>query len=144
MSEESYIVNEGKNEIIEVDGVKYQRLAIRTHVITDKDDVCDVIEKYAKPYAKPDDIVFMTEKAVACTQGLHTAAAVAASLNPYAVLARGYTMVADARGRCLTTEHLKPGQKITVIGSNAAAQCTVDAVAPTQGNPEKEQTDEST
>ena len=75
---------------------------------------------------------------------LHTAAAVAASLNPYAVLARGYTMVADARGRCLTTEHLKPGQKITVIGSNAAAQCTVDAVAPTQGNPEKEQTDEST
>ena len=84
------------------------------------------------------------QKAVACTQGLHTAAAVAASLNPYAVLARGYTMVADARGRCLTTEHLKPGQKITVIGSNAAAQCTVDAVAPTQGNPEKEQTDEST
>ena len=34
MSEENYIVNEGKNEIIEVDGVKYQRLAIRTHVIT--------------------------------------------------------------------------------------------------------------
>ena len=49
MSEENYIVNEGKNEIIEVDGVKYQRLAIRTHVITDQDDVCDVIEKYAKP-----------------------------------------------------------------------------------------------
>ena len=88
--------------------------------------------------------VVTAQKAAACTQGLHTAAAVAASLNPYAVLARGYTMVADARGRCLTTEHLKPGQKITVIGSNAAAQCTVDAVAPTQGNPEKEQTDEST
>ena len=51
MSEENYIVNEGKNEIIEVDGVKYQRLAIRTHVITDQDDVCDVIEKYAKPHA---------------------------------------------------------------------------------------------
>ena len=68
MSEENYIVNEGKNEIIEVDGVKYQRLAIRTHVITDQDDVCDVIEKYAKPHARPDDIVFMTEKAVACTQ----------------------------------------------------------------------------
>ena len=68
MSEESYIVNEGKNEVIQVDGVSYQRLAIRTHVITDKDDVCQVIEKYAKPYAQPDDIVFMTEKAVACTQ----------------------------------------------------------------------------
>ena len=68
MSEESYIVNEGKNEVIQVDGISYQRLAIRTHVITDKDDVCQVIEKYAKPYAQPDDIVFMTEKAVACTQ----------------------------------------------------------------------------
>ena len=86
----------------------------------------------------------VAQKAAACTQGLHTAAAVAASLNPYAVLARGYTMVTDARGRCLTVEHLKPGQKITVTGSNAAAQCTVDTVAPTQGNPEKEQTDEST
>ena len=68
MSEESYFVIEGKNEVIQVDGVSYQRLAIRTHVITDKDDVCQVIEKYAKPYAQPDDIVFMTEKAVACPQ----------------------------------------------------------------------------
>lgn len=65
---ENYVVNDGKNEIITVDGVKYQRLAIKTHVITDKDDVCDVVEKYAKPAALPDDIIFMTEKAVACTQ----------------------------------------------------------------------------
>lgn len=64
----SYVVNDGKNEIITVDGVQYQRLAIKTHVITDQDDVCDVVEKYAKPVAQPDDIVFMTEKAVACTQ----------------------------------------------------------------------------
>ena len=49
MSEESYIVNEGKNEVIQVDGISYQSLAIRTHVSTDKDDVCQVIEKYAKP-----------------------------------------------------------------------------------------------
>lgn len=65
---ESYVVNEGKNETIQVDGTKYQRLAIKTHVITDKDDVCDVVEKYIKGVALPGDVVFMTEKAVACTQ----------------------------------------------------------------------------
>lgn len=65
---ESFIVNEGKKEIIEVEGKKYQRLAIKTHVITDMDDVCDVVETYAKPCAQEGDIVFMTEKAVACTQ----------------------------------------------------------------------------
>lgn len=69
MSEnENFIVNEGKNETVTINGVEYQRLAIKTHVITDQDDVCDVIEKYAKPYAQEGDIVFMTEKAVACTQ----------------------------------------------------------------------------
>lgn len=51
-----------------MDGCQVSAAAIRTHVITDQDDVCDVIEKYAKPHARPDDIVFMTEKAVACTQ----------------------------------------------------------------------------
>lgn len=49
MSEENYIVNEGKNEIIEVDGVKYQRLAIRTHVITDQDDVSTSLKNMPSP-----------------------------------------------------------------------------------------------
>ena len=95
------------------------------------------------------------QKAAACTQGLHTAAAamaadvscmleMSAPLNIMCAANEWRSRAGDARGRCLTTEHLKPGQKITVIGNNAAAQCTVDAVAPTQGNPEKEQTDEST
>lgn len=62
--------NEGKNEIIEVDGVKYCRLPIVTHLITDKDDICDVAEKYGKPVlAQPGDVLFISEKAVACTQG---------------------------------------------------------------------------
>ena len=34
---DNYIVNDGKNEVIDVDGVKYSRLCLRTHVITDKD-----------------------------------------------------------------------------------------------------------
>ena len=38
--------NAGKNDIIEVDGVRYQRLPIKTHLITDKDNILDVAEKY--------------------------------------------------------------------------------------------------
>ena len=65
-----YIVNDGKNEVREVDGVKYRRLAIRTHLITIEDDIVDVVMKYAPPETlEPGDIVFITEKAVGCTQG---------------------------------------------------------------------------
>ncbi len=61
--------NSGKNEIIEVDGVKYRRLPIVTHLITDKDDICDVAEKYGKPVlSEPGDVLFISEKCVACTQ----------------------------------------------------------------------------
>ena len=66
--ETSYVVNEGKNRTVEIDGVSYDRLAIRTHVITDEDDICDVVEKYAGPHLEDGDVVFVTEKAVACTQ----------------------------------------------------------------------------
>ena len=61
--------NSGKNEIIEVDGVQYRRLPIVTHLITDKDDIRDVAEKYGKPVlSEPDDVLFISEKCVACTQ----------------------------------------------------------------------------
>lgn len=63
-----YVVNPEKNEIINVDGVDYRRLCIKTHVITDKDNIADVVEKYAAPLAQDGDIIFITEKAVACTQ----------------------------------------------------------------------------
>lgn len=39
----------GKTDIIEVDGVRYQRLPLKTHLITDKDNILDVAEKYGKP-----------------------------------------------------------------------------------------------
>mgnify|MGYP003247772751 FL=1 len=63
-----YVVNPEKNEVIEVDGAGYRRLCIKTHVITDQDNICDVVEKYVSPLTEPGDIVFITEKAVACTQ----------------------------------------------------------------------------
>lgn len=60
--------NEGKNEIIEVDGVRYSRLPIKTHVVTDKDDIVDVAMQYAAPHMQAGDTLFISEKCVACSQ----------------------------------------------------------------------------
>ena len=61
--------NVGKNSVIVVDGVSYERLPIRTHLITDQDNILDVAEKYGTPFlTEPDDILFISEKCVACTQ----------------------------------------------------------------------------
>lgn len=62
------VVNPGKNEIIEVNGKTYRRLCIKTHVITDADHIVDVVKKYAAPEMQEGDTLFITEKAVACTQ----------------------------------------------------------------------------
>lgn len=62
-------VNESKVKDIEVDGVKYERYAVKTHVITEKDNIVEVAEKYAKDFLQEGDILFITEKAVGCTQG---------------------------------------------------------------------------
>lgn len=64
----SLAANEGKNEVIEVNGVKYRRLPIKTHVVTAKDNMPDVAEKYAKPHVQEGDILFISEKSVACSQ----------------------------------------------------------------------------
>ena len=62
--------NEGKKVIIEVVGVKYERLPIKTHLITDKDNIVDVAKQYGSPVlSQPGDVLFITEKIVACTQG---------------------------------------------------------------------------
>lgn len=68
------------------------------------------------------------EKETHCGQTLQGTAAVAASVSPYAVLARGYTIVKDERGNHINVAGLQPGQKITIQGNLGAAQCTVDAV----------------
>lgn len=60
--------NEGKNLVVEVDGARYERIPVKTHVITDADKLADVLIKYVRPVLEDGDIVFMSEKAVACTQ----------------------------------------------------------------------------
>ena len=60
--------NEGKKGVIEVDGVQYLRLPIPTHLITDQDNICDVAQQYGAPLLQPGDVLFISEKCVACTQ----------------------------------------------------------------------------
>ena len=64
---------------------------------------------------------------------LQSAAALAASLNPYGVLARGYT-VASVGGAVTAVEHLTPGQTVTLRGDKAEADCTVQTVRKPERN----------
>lgn len=69
MSEElNYSANPGKKLTRTVDGVDYLRIPVKTHLITKDDDMVDVINKYPKDKMQPGDILFISEKAVACTQ----------------------------------------------------------------------------
>ena len=52
-----------------VDGRTYLRLPVRTHVLTEKDDIADVLWKYVRQSFKPGDVVFISETAVAICQG---------------------------------------------------------------------------
>ena len=62
--------NPGKNVIIQVDGRSFARYPVKTKLITPEDkDISVIIEEYAKKYLEPGDIVFVSEKAVAITQG---------------------------------------------------------------------------
>lgn len=58
---------------------------------------------------------------------LQAAAALAQSLNPYGVLARGYT-IATCGDEVQAVEALYPGQSFTLRGAHAEADCTVQSV----------------
>ena len=70
MSEEqsTYSANPGKQLVRTVDGVDYQRIPVKTHLTTNTDDMADVVVRYAKDRMQEGDILFISEKAVACTQ----------------------------------------------------------------------------
>ena len=59
---------------------------------------------------------------------LQHAAALAASLNPYRVLARGYALVTDTKGKVCTVEQLQPEQIICVRSRQYQARCRVETV----------------
>ena len=68
--DKNLMINEGKSLKIEVDGKQYARLPIRTHLITAEDDIVDVAKQYGSPVLQqPGDVLFISEKIVACSQG---------------------------------------------------------------------------
>jgi hypothetical protein len=65
-----FVANPGKQIDIDIDGVTYERLPVRTRLITLKDtDILPLVEDYVKPYLKKGDVVFISEKALTITQG---------------------------------------------------------------------------
>ncbi len=61
--------NDGKSLEIAVDGTMYARIPIRTRVVMPGDDLDAFVVEYAKDPLEPGDVLFVTEKIVAITQG---------------------------------------------------------------------------
>lgn len=61
--------NEGKALDVDVAGQRVRRIPIKTHVVTTEDDIIDVVTRYASPVIEPGDLLFVTEKIVAISQG---------------------------------------------------------------------------
>lgn len=62
-------VKKTKKPEIEFNGEKFVRIPVKTHVIKKGDHIVDVVRKYTRGKLEQGDIVFITEKAVAITQG---------------------------------------------------------------------------
>jgi hypothetical protein len=61
--------NAGKALTVEVDGTSYSRIPIRTRVVLPGDDLDAFIREYVGDSLRPGDLLFVTEKIVAITQG---------------------------------------------------------------------------
>ena len=61
--------NEGKALEVEVGGVRYQRLPIKTSLVSPDDDIVEIVTRFATSEVIDGDALFVTEKIVAITQG---------------------------------------------------------------------------
>jgi F420-0:gamma-glutamyl ligase-like protein len=61
--------NPGKELRLVVEGRSHMRIPLKTHTITSEDDPLEVAKRYAAPVARPGDMLAMSEKIVAITQG---------------------------------------------------------------------------
>ena len=60
--------NPGKELVRTVDGVDYLRIPIKTCLITSEHKMTDIVDQYAREQVQSGDVLFISEKAVACTQ----------------------------------------------------------------------------
>src|SRR5258708_1585471 len=61
--------NKGKHLEIDVNGTTYLRLPVKTSIITEKDDLMALLEKYVRPHLQVGDMLFVSEKVVCVVQG---------------------------------------------------------------------------
>ena len=61
--------NPGKNLSIQINNENYLRLPIRSRLITEQDDLLDLLKEYVAPHLRPYDILFISEKVLCITQG---------------------------------------------------------------------------
>ena len=61
--------NDGKALTVSVEGSSYARIPIRTRVVMPGDDLDDFVSEYASGLVRDGDLLFVTEKIVAITQG---------------------------------------------------------------------------
>jgi len=55
--------------IITIGGVKFERIPVKTKILTPQDDIGEVIKEYALPLMQPGDILTISESPLAITQG---------------------------------------------------------------------------
>ena len=61
--------NDGREEKVEYSGATYERLPVKTCLVTSEHNLNDVLVEYVKPHLKKGDIVFVSEKMVSCSEG---------------------------------------------------------------------------
>lgn len=66
---ETLYPNKNKSLSIDVDGARYARMPVKTHIISEKDNLKTILSQYLKPHLKEGDTIFISEKIVAITQG---------------------------------------------------------------------------
>ena len=61
--------NDGKALTVQIEGSSFARIPIRTRVVMPGDDLDEFVREYATDVVRKDDLLFVTEKIVAITQG---------------------------------------------------------------------------
>ena len=61
--------NEGKNVKISTPYGEFERFPIKTHVVVSGDDLFKIMDDYVMPYLEKGDMIFISEKIVAISQG---------------------------------------------------------------------------
>ena len=58
-----------KDPVISVGTARYLRIPVKTHVLTEEDDVVEVVRRYAAPQSQEGDVLFFAETGLAIIQG---------------------------------------------------------------------------